>query len=173
MNTYNLGHNILELYNVLVKIRLTTSKTKRDIQYSKLGIRVTSRIAEQLGSQEIRKYQENFKFGCSLVPPHFQNLNLDNSSQKTSKSRYRTFLDLSSFTGFLRAASSIPPRIVDACQNCAKLDGSSQTKCKVLSLSKNKEFVINYLKASCSSFAEFTKNIAQYQRMNGKRSVFP
>ena len=50
MNTYNLGHNILELYNVLVKIRLTTSKTKRDIQYSKLGIRVTSRIAERLGS---------------------------------------------------------------------------------------------------------------------------
>ena len=28
---YNLGHNILELYNVLVHIRLTTSKTKRDI----------------------------------------------------------------------------------------------------------------------------------------------
>ena len=28
---YNLGHNILELYNVLVQILLTTSKTKRDI----------------------------------------------------------------------------------------------------------------------------------------------
>ena len=28
---YNLGHNIMELYNVLVQIRLTTSKTKRDI----------------------------------------------------------------------------------------------------------------------------------------------
>ena len=28
---YNLGHNILELYNVLVQIRLTTSKTKRHI----------------------------------------------------------------------------------------------------------------------------------------------
>ena len=26
----NLGHNILELYNVLVQIRLTTSKTERD-----------------------------------------------------------------------------------------------------------------------------------------------
>ena len=39
---YNLGHNILELYNVLVQIRLTTSKTKRDIKYSKLGIRVAS-----------------------------------------------------------------------------------------------------------------------------------
>ena len=28
---YNLGHNILELYNVLIQIRLTTSKTKHDI----------------------------------------------------------------------------------------------------------------------------------------------
>ena len=28
---YNLGHNILGLYNALVNIRLTTSKAKRDI----------------------------------------------------------------------------------------------------------------------------------------------
>ena len=29
--TYNVGHNILELCNILVQIRLTTSKMKRDI----------------------------------------------------------------------------------------------------------------------------------------------
>ena len=29
--SYNLGHNILEIYNDLIQIRLTTSKTKRDI----------------------------------------------------------------------------------------------------------------------------------------------
>ena len=34
---YNHGHNILELYNVLIQTQLTTSKTKRDIYYSKLG----------------------------------------------------------------------------------------------------------------------------------------
>ena len=45
---YNLGHNIFELYNVLVQIQLITSKTKRDIYYSKLSIRVASRVAEQL-----------------------------------------------------------------------------------------------------------------------------
>ena len=28
---YNLGHNILEFYNVLIQIRLTKSNTKRDI----------------------------------------------------------------------------------------------------------------------------------------------
>ena len=41
---YNLGHNILELCNALVQIRLTTSKTKRGIQYSKLSIRVAERL---------------------------------------------------------------------------------------------------------------------------------
>ena len=44
--TYNLGHNILELYKVLVQVRLATSKTKGDIWYSKLGIGVASRVAE-------------------------------------------------------------------------------------------------------------------------------
>ena len=29
--TYNLGHNILKLYNVLIQTRITTSKTKRDM----------------------------------------------------------------------------------------------------------------------------------------------
>ena len=43
---YNLGHNILELYNVLIQTRLTTSKTKRDIYYSKLGTRVASRVTK-------------------------------------------------------------------------------------------------------------------------------
>ena len=48
--TYNLDHNILELYNILVQIRFTISKTEFDIQYSKLGMRVASRVAEQLKS---------------------------------------------------------------------------------------------------------------------------
>ena len=47
---YNLVHNILELCNILVQIRLTSSKTKRDIHYSKLGIRVASRVAERLNT---------------------------------------------------------------------------------------------------------------------------
>ena len=45
---YNLGHNILKRYNVLVQIRLTTSKTERGIHYRKFGIRVVSRAAERL-----------------------------------------------------------------------------------------------------------------------------
>ena len=46
--TYNPGHNILELYNILVQIQFTTSKRKLDIYYSKLGIQVASRVAKRL-----------------------------------------------------------------------------------------------------------------------------
>ena len=54
----NLGYNNLALYNVLMHTRLTTSKTKRDIWYRKLGIRVASPAAEDLrlrilGNEEI------------------------------------------------------------------------------------------------------------------------
>ena len=42
----------------------------------------------------------------------FQKLNFGNSSQKTRKSRYRTFLFLSSFTGFLYFVPNILPKIV-------------------------------------------------------------
>ena len=48
IKNYNLGHNILELYNVLVEIRLTKSKTKRDTEYSKLGIQAASPVAKRL-----------------------------------------------------------------------------------------------------------------------------
>ena len=53
--SYNPGHNIFELQNVLLEIQFTTSKTKLDIQYSKLGIRVASRVAEGLNIQDLRK----------------------------------------------------------------------------------------------------------------------
>ena len=48
----------MALYNVLMHTRLTTSKTKRDIWYRKLGIRVASPAAEDLrlrilGNEEI------------------------------------------------------------------------------------------------------------------------
>ena len=48
LGIYSLGQNILGFYNVLVENRLTTSKTKRGISYSKLSIRVASRVAERL-----------------------------------------------------------------------------------------------------------------------------
>ena len=52
---YNLGHNNLELYKVLVQVRLATSKTKGDIWYRKLGIGAASRVAELLKTEDLRK----------------------------------------------------------------------------------------------------------------------
>ena len=51
----NYGHNILEHGNVLINTRLTISKKTDDIQYSKLGIRLASRVPENFKTQEHRK----------------------------------------------------------------------------------------------------------------------
>ena len=68
----NVGHNILELYNVSVLVQLTTSKTKLDIQYINLCIGVASRFTQRRRVrilQEIRKYKKISKLGGdSLVP---------------------------------------------------------------------------------------------------------
>ena len=102
--TYNPDHNILELYNSLVQIRFTKSKRKLDIQYNKLGVRVASRVAEQLKTQEIRKYQKNLKFVWrhSLVPSlPSRTQTLPIAVKKTRKNRYKTFVCLSRFAGLL------------------------------------------------------------------------
>ena len=93
LGDYNLGHNILEPYNVLIETRLTTSKTKRDIQYGKRGIGIVSRVPERPNtqeiSQEIRKYQENLKFQWRHSPAPRKS-NPGSNSKKTRKSRYQT-----------------------------------------------------------------------------------
>ena len=53
----NCGHNILELYNILVQVQFTTCKTKLYIQYSKLGIRAASRVVEEFKTQDLRKLE--------------------------------------------------------------------------------------------------------------------
>ena len=98
----NLGHNILELCNVLVNIRLTTSKTQRDIQDSKLSIRVASGLAERPDSQDLmKKGIGKSQIAVETQPSahfSFQKLNFSNSSPKRCKSRYQPFLVLSNFT---------------------------------------------------------------------------
>ena len=49
------GHNILELHILLLQVRLTTSKTKFDIWYHKIGIRIASRVAERFKTYDLRK----------------------------------------------------------------------------------------------------------------------
>ena len=63
-----------------------------------------------LGNKEILG---NLKFGWRhIIVPSMPSRNFGSSSQKTRKSRYQTFLVLSSFTGFLYFAPNILPRIV-------------------------------------------------------------
>ena len=120
MYSYNLGHNILQFYNVLIQIRLTTSKAKRDIQYCKLGMRVASRVAKRRMTQDLRKkgnIRKISNLGGDIVEPNAQSplhkTNSGNSSEKTRKSRYQTFVALSSFAGFFYFAPNILQRIVD------------------------------------------------------------
>ena len=111
---------MLKLYNVLIQTRLTRSKTKRDIQYSKLGIRVASRVAGRGGVLCPHKKKTRlrilgkFKFGWrhSPAPSPSQKLNSASSSQRTCKSRYQTSLALSSFTGPLYPVPNTLPRAV-------------------------------------------------------------
>ena len=92
----NLGHNILELCNVLVNIRLTTSKTQRDIQDSKLRIRVASGLAERPDSQDLMKKGNNRKISncggdiaqCPLFLPEIK---LQQQQSKKMQKQISTF----------------------------------------------------------------------------------
>ena len=104
----NLGNNILELYNVLVQIIFTTSKTKRDIQYSKLSIWVASRVAELLKIQNLRK-QGNFRKNLYLTGSITQYPAPSNLVPCNPVTQY---LVLSNFTGFLHFVPNILSRVV-------------------------------------------------------------
>ena len=96
-SNYNLRHNILELCNVLVHIRLTTSKVKRYIQYNKLAIRVAHELLNDLrfrtlGNKEIfGKFESWVETSAPSAPTP--------PSQEARRSRYQTPLAPSSLTG--------------------------------------------------------------------------
>ena len=102
---YTPHYNIFELY-VLVQARFTTSKTKLEIQYDKLDIRVFSRVNEQLNIQDLRKIGNISKIPkyagaraeCPVFAPEIKCW--QQQSKKTRKTRYQTFLAMSNFTAF-------------------------------------------------------------------------
>ena len=57
--SYNLGHNILELDNVLVEVLLTTSKTKPGIIIANLVYELPEELPNDLRLKSLRKYKEN------------------------------------------------------------------------------------------------------------------
>ena len=92
---YNPGDDIFKLCNILVQARFPASKTKLDVQYNKLGMRVSSRNAERLKIQELRRLG-NIS-GVRGVSPRPRN----SSVAIAVKSRYQSFVRLSNFTEFL------------------------------------------------------------------------
>ena len=50
----NHGRNILELCNILVQVLFPTSKSKQYVLYSKLSIRVASRVAKLHNTSNLR-----------------------------------------------------------------------------------------------------------------------
>ena len=54
--TYNYFHNILRLFDVLTNFPFTTSETMRDYYLQTWYIRVASRVAEQLKTQDLGKW---------------------------------------------------------------------------------------------------------------------
>ena len=117
-NTYNPGYNILQLYNILVQIRLTTTKRKLDIQYSKLGIRVASQVVKQLKTQDLRKLRNIRKISNlgGHIPQclvSLQELILCEQQLKNTQKQIPNIFFLSSFTGLLHFVSSILSGIID------------------------------------------------------------
>ena len=113
----NHGHNILELYNISIQTRLTTSKTKRDIQYSKLVYELPHELPNDLrlgilGNKEMLGKAQIWVETYPSAQSPLQKLNFGNSSQKARKSRYQAFLALCSFTGFLYLIPNALPRLV-------------------------------------------------------------
>ena len=116
---YTPHYNIFELYNVLVQVRFTTSKTKLEIQYDKLDIRVVSRVNEQLNIEDLRKIANISKISkyagaraeCPVFAPEIKCWQ-QQSKKKTRKTRYQTFLAMSKFTAFPYLIPYILPGIV-------------------------------------------------------------
>ena len=70
-----------------------------------------------LGKKEILGHSQIWLKTKPSAQCPLQKLNFGNSSEKTSKIRYQTFLSLSSFTGFLYFVPNILPRIVGYTDN--------------------------------------------------------
>ena len=66
--TYDLGHNILEFYNILVHVSFITSKVKLDIQYSKSSCIVSLSVTEfnYVLSSLSRQWQDSISLSLIL-----------------------------------------------------------------------------------------------------------
>ena len=81
---YYPGYDILEFYNILVQIQFTTSKTKLDIQYSKLVTRVAERLKDLRKLENIRNIGQIAWCLVSLQEPRLSLQQLKNAQKQIS-----------------------------------------------------------------------------------------
>ena len=116
-SSHNLVYNILIIYNTLVRVRFTTSKTKLNIQYSKLGVQVASRVAERLKTYDLRELENIRKISklggrigqCSAS---LQEIRLCQQQLKNTRKQIPNFFFLSSLTKIPYFVSNILFEIV-------------------------------------------------------------
>ena len=93
---YNPGHNILELYNILVQVRFITCETKLHMQYSKLDTRVASQVAERIKTQDLRNLGNirkisNLGGGKVQCPVSLQEIRLRQQQSETTQKSISNF----------------------------------------------------------------------------------
>ena len=93
---YNLSHNILKLYNVLIQTRLATSKTKRESSIANMVHELLP-----LGGQNAHTRKKKFGWRHSLVPsPLSRNSTLAVAVKKHSKIDIKLFLSCPALLDF-------------------------------------------------------------------------
>ena len=95
-SSHSLVYSISIAYNILVRVRFTTSKTKLNIQYSKLGLRVASRVAERLKTYDLRKLENIRKISklggrIGQCPASLQEIRLYQQQLKNTRKQIPNF----------------------------------------------------------------------------------
>ena len=103
---------------VLAKFLFTTSETELDYYHKKVNVRVTSRVAERLKTQDFRKF-ENFKKIPEMLrfdgkyPANTQKANFDICTKKCEKSAKNHFIEKHIFLNVVDLSTILCPRLCD------------------------------------------------------------
>ena len=109
----NPGHNILELYKILVQVRFTTSISSiANLVYDLAHELPNDLRLKILRNQEILEKSQIWEETKPSAQFLFKKFDFDNSNQKLRKNGYQNFLFLSNITGFLYFIRNILSEIV-------------------------------------------------------------
>ena len=82
------GHNILELYNVLVQFRYALGETKLDIKYNRLCKRAATRVVKRIKTLDLKKLRNTGWVKKNMPKIHFR---ITKVKRKFSHKTFYTF----------------------------------------------------------------------------------